>query len=32
LKEITLELTTNKEYFFEIIGDSIREADLKRIN
>ncbi|MBA4535565.1 hypothetical protein H1Z61_00075 [Bacillus aquiflavi] len=31
LKKITLELTTNKEYFFEIIGDSIREANLKRI-
>ncbi|TMN20909.1 hypothetical protein [Lentibacillus cibarius] len=32
LKEITLELATNKEYFFEIIGDSINEAGLKRIN
>ncbi len=31
LKEITLELATNKEYFFEIIGDSMNEADLKRI-
>ncbi|CAM3310244.1 hypothetical protein FITA111629_15490 [Filibacter tadaridae] len=32
LKEITLELATNKEYSFEIIGDSINEAGLKRIN
>lgn len=32
LKEITLELATNKEYFFEIIGDSINEAGIKRIN
>lgn len=29
LKEITLELMTNKEYLFEITGDSIKEADLK---
>lgn len=28
LKEITLELTTNKEYLFKIVGDSINEADL----
>ncbi|GGK06098.1 hypothetical protein GCM10007063_30720 [Lentibacillus kapialis] len=32
LKEITLELATNKEYSFEITGDSINEAGLKRIN
>lgn len=31
LKEITLELMTNKEYLFEITGDSIKEADLKRV-
>lgn len=31
-KKITLELTTNKEYFFEITGDSMREAVLKRID
>lgn len=31
LKEITLELTPNREYFFEISGNSIGEADLKRI-
>lgn len=32
LKAITLELTTNKIYSFEITGDAIREADLKRID
>lgn len=32
LKEITLELATNKEYSFKITGDSINEAGLKRIN
>ncbi|MFS0654774.1 hypothetical protein [Bacillus sp. 179-C3.3 HS] len=31
LKEMTLELMTNKEYLFEITGDSIKEADLKRV-
>ncbi|GAB2551598.1 hypothetical protein GCM10026983_19650 [Gracilibacillus alcaliphilus] len=31
LKKITLELTPNKEYFFEVIDDSIKGADLKRI-
>lgn len=34
LKEVTLELTTNKEYIFEITGDSINKASLSlnRIN
>src|SRR5699024_410403 len=31
LKKITLELMTNKEYLFEVTGDSIMEADLKRV-
>jgi|SRR5690625_2919558 len=31
LQEITLELMTNKEHLFEITGDSIKEADLKRV-
>jgi hypothetical protein len=30
-KKVTLELDKNKEVFFEITGDSIREADLKRV-
>ncbi|RKL65396.1 hypothetical protein CR203_20830 [Salipaludibacillus neizhouensis] len=30
-KKVTLELVNNKELFFEITGDSINEADLKRI-
>jgi hypothetical protein len=30
-KKITLELVNNKEIFFEITGDSIKEADLKRV-
>lgn len=32
LKKITLELTANKVYPFEITGDSIREANLKRVD
>lgn len=31
-KKITLELKNNKELFFEITGDSVKDADLKRIN
>ena len=31
LKEITLELTTNKEYYFEITGDSKKDAVIKRV-
>ena len=31
-KKTTIELDSNKELFFEITGDSIEEADLKRIN
>lgn len=31
-KKITLELDNNKELFFEITGDSINDADIKRIN
>ena len=30
-KKNTLELVNNKEIFFEITGDSIKEADLKRV-
>lgn len=32
LNKITLELKTNTVYFFEVTGDSIREADLKRMD
>ncbi|QDP39362.1 hypothetical protein [Radiobacillus deserti] len=31
LKEVTLELTTNKEYYFEITGDSKKDAVIKRV-
>ncbi|RHW43364.1 hypothetical protein D1B31_01485 [Neobacillus notoginsengisoli] len=30
-KKVTLELDNKKEVFFEITGDSIRQADLKRV-
>ncbi|GAB4073201.1 hypothetical protein GCM10028778_07790 [Barrientosiimonas marina] len=32
LKEITLDLAANKEYSFEITGDLVNQARLKRIN
>ncbi|WP_226035239.1 hypothetical protein [Aquibacillus saliphilus] len=32
LETFTIELAPNMEYFFEITGDSIEEADLKRVN
>ncbi|SET98151.1 hypothetical protein SAMN05421676_11316 [Salinibacillus kushneri] len=31
LNTVTLELTTNKEYFFEITGESSEQAELKRV-
>ncbi|NEU30681.1 hypothetical protein GN156_07790 [bacterium LRH843] len=30
--KILLELVSNKEIFFELVGESINEADLKRLN